>query len=145
MLVQGCSSFLPFASPCLSLAVLCLPFALYSFCEPLHIPIQCWQCPPLRPSYVRSPAWRRVPVPAQDLRELSLSSRTMPWTIVLTSNTGYTRLVSKCVCSGLTVAHPRLDVPSRQIIKERQIEFDIDTDPDTMYELFGEDYLSFAE
>ena len=32
-----------------------------------------------------------------------------------------------------------------QIVKERQMEFDVETDPDTMYELFGEDYVSFAE
>ena len=32
-----------------------------------------------------------------------------------------------------------------QIVKERQMEFDIETDPDTMYDLFGEDYVCFAE
>ena len=32
-----------------------------------------------------------------------------------------------------------------QIAKERQMEFDTETDPDTLYELFGEDYESFAE
>lgn len=25
------------------------------------------------------------------------------------------------------------------------MEFDVDSDPDTMYELFGEDYICFAE
>ncbi|KAI0365750.1 hypothetical protein BV20DRAFT_720202 [Pilatotrama ljubarskyi] len=32
-----------------------------------------------------------------------------------------------------------------EIVKERQMEFDIETDPDTLYELFGPDYESFAE
>ncbi|KAI0712108.1 hypothetical protein C8Q76DRAFT_796993 [Earliella scabrosa] len=32
-----------------------------------------------------------------------------------------------------------------EIVKERQMEFDIDTDPDTLFELFGPDYESFAE
>lgn len=30
-------------------------------------------------------------------------------------------------------------------MKERQMEFDTETDPDTLYELFGEDATSFAE
>ncbi|KAI0335951.1 hypothetical protein GY45DRAFT_1333456 [Cubamyces sp. BRFM 1775] len=32
-----------------------------------------------------------------------------------------------------------------EIVKERQMEFDIETDPDTLFELFGSDYESFAE
>ncbi|KAI1793417.1 hypothetical protein LXA43DRAFT_1092952 [Ganoderma leucocontextum] len=32
-----------------------------------------------------------------------------------------------------------------EIVKERQMEFDIDTDPDTLFELFGPDFESFAE
>ncbi|KAI0670852.1 hypothetical protein C8Q78DRAFT_1069581 [Trametes maxima] len=32
-----------------------------------------------------------------------------------------------------------------EIVKERQMEFDVDTDPDTLFELFGSDYESFAE
>ena len=32
-----------------------------------------------------------------------------------------------------------------QIVKERQMEFDTETDPETLYELFGDDYRSFAE
>ncbi|KAH9854639.1 hypothetical protein C2E23DRAFT_59143 [Lenzites betulinus] len=32
-----------------------------------------------------------------------------------------------------------------EIVKERQMEFDIDTDPETLFELFGADYESFAE
>jgi hypothetical protein len=32
-----------------------------------------------------------------------------------------------------------------QIAKERQMEFDTETDPDTLYELFGEDAASFSE
>jgi hypothetical protein len=32
-----------------------------------------------------------------------------------------------------------------QIVKERQMEFDTETDPDFMYELFGEDVHSLAE
>lgn len=62
-------SFLPFALTCLSLTLLCLPPALYSFCEHIYIHIQCWQCPLLRPTYARSPAWRRVLVPAQERLE----------------------------------------------------------------------------
>ncbi|KAF8500911.1 hypothetical protein F5888DRAFT_1793300 [Russula emetica] len=32
-----------------------------------------------------------------------------------------------------------------EILKERQMEFDMDTDPDALFELFGEDARSFAE
>ncbi|KAI0295072.1 hypothetical protein B0F90DRAFT_1940091 [Multifurca ochricompacta] len=32
-----------------------------------------------------------------------------------------------------------------EIVKERQIEIDVETDPDTLFELFGEDARSFAE
>jgi hypothetical protein len=35
--------------------------------------------------------------------------------------------------------------PRLQILKERQMEFDMDTDPDALFELFGEDARSFAE
>lgn len=34
---------------------------------------------------------------------------------------------------------------STQIVKERQMEFDTETDPDTLYELFGEDTDALAE
>ncbi|KAH9947582.1 hypothetical protein B0H21DRAFT_737890 [Amylocystis lapponica] len=45
----------------------------------------------------------------------------------------------------------RFDIEQRiseagfEIVKERQMEFDIETDPDTLYDLFGDDYESFAE
>ncbi|KAI0057834.1 hypothetical protein BV25DRAFT_1862967 [Artomyces pyxidatus] len=32
-----------------------------------------------------------------------------------------------------------------EIVKERQMEFDVETDPDTLFELFGDDAQSFAE
>ena len=32
-----------------------------------------------------------------------------------------------------------------QIVKERQMEFDTETDPETLYELFGDDAHSLAE
>jgi hypothetical protein len=32
-----------------------------------------------------------------------------------------------------------------QIVKERQMVFDTETDPETLYELFGEDAASLAE
>ncbi|EIW59460.1 uncharacterized protein TRAVEDRAFT_71518 [Trametes versicolor FP-101664 SS1] len=32
-----------------------------------------------------------------------------------------------------------------EIVKERQMEFDVETDPDTLFELFGPDFESFAE
>ncbi|KAI0661934.1 hypothetical protein C8Q70DRAFT_909788 [Cubamyces menziesii] len=32
-----------------------------------------------------------------------------------------------------------------EIVKERQMEFDVETDPETLFELFGSDYESFAE
>jgi hypothetical protein len=32
-----------------------------------------------------------------------------------------------------------------QIVKERQMEFDMETDPDALFELFGDDARSFAE
>jgi hypothetical protein len=42
-------------------------------------------------------------------------------------------------------AHSFLFGRSLQIVKERQMEFDTETDPDTLYELFGEDADSLAE
>ncbi|CAL1713160.1 unnamed protein product [Somion occarium] len=44
----------------------------------------------------------------------------------------------------LSLASPRL-ASRYEIVKERQMEFDIETDPETMYELFGDDYVSFGE
>ena len=32
-----------------------------------------------------------------------------------------------------------------QIVKERQMEFDVESDPDFLFELFGDDAESFAE
>ena len=68
----------------------------------------------------------------------------MHWNIVSTLSTEFLKQVSKYV---LFWTACRLDLTRhlRKIVKERQLEFDIDTDPDTMYELFGEDYVSFAE
>ncbi|KAG5648423.1 hypothetical protein DXG03_004997 [Asterophora parasitica] len=40
---------------------------------------------------------------------------------------------------------PRIQEASFEIVKERQMEFDTETDPDTLYELFGEDAASFSE
>ncbi|RDB18005.1 Thioredoxin domain-containing protein 3 [Hypsizygus marmoreus] len=39
----------------------------------------------------------------------------------------------------------RIQEASFEIVKERQMEFDTETDPDTLYELFGEDATSFSE
>ncbi|KAF7314335.1 Kinesin-like protein [Mycena kentingensis (nom. inval.)] len=39
----------------------------------------------------------------------------------------------------------RIQEASFEIVKERQMEFDVETDPDTLYELFGEDAESFGE
>ncbi|KAI0755011.1 hypothetical protein C8Q80DRAFT_1094786 [Daedaleopsis nitida] len=40
---------------------------------------------------------------------------------------------------------PRISDAGFEIVKERQMEFDIDTDPETLLDLFGPDYESFAE
>ncbi|TFK40793.1 hypothetical protein BDQ12DRAFT_680037 [Crucibulum laeve] len=40
---------------------------------------------------------------------------------------------------------PRIQEASFEIVKERQMEFDTETDPETLYELFGEDTHSLAE
>ncbi|KAF5352536.1 hypothetical protein D9756_006159 [Leucocoprinus leucothites] len=40
---------------------------------------------------------------------------------------------------------PRIQEASFEIVKERQMEFDVETDPDTLYDLFGEDADSLAE
>jgi len=40
---------------------------------------------------------------------------------------------------------PRILEASFEIVKERQMEFDTETDPETLYELFGEDAHSLAE
>ncbi|KAJ6559183.1 hypothetical protein DFH09DRAFT_1485018 [Mycena vulgaris] len=39
----------------------------------------------------------------------------------------------------------RIQEASFEIVKERQMEFDVETDPDTLYELFGEDAESLGE
>ncbi|PCH40062.1 hypothetical protein WOLCODRAFT_88437 [Wolfiporia cocos MD-104 SS10] len=39
----------------------------------------------------------------------------------------------------------RISEAGFEIAKERQMEFDTETDPETLYEIFGEDYVSFAE
>ncbi|KAG5718900.1 Thioredoxin domain-containing protein 3 like protein, partial [Termitomyces sp. T112] len=39
----------------------------------------------------------------------------------------------------------RIQEASFEIVKERRMEFDTETDPDTLYELFGEDAASFSE
>jgi hypothetical protein len=38
-----------------------------------------------------------------------------------------------------------LSSSSPQIVKERQMEFDVESDPDTLFELFGDDSRSFTE
>ncbi|KAF9444765.1 hypothetical protein P691DRAFT_307224 [Macrolepiota fuliginosa MF-IS2] len=40
---------------------------------------------------------------------------------------------------------PRIQEASFEIVKERQMEFDVETDPDALYELFGDDADSLAE
>ncbi|KAE9393144.1 nucleoside diphosphate kinase [Gymnopus androsaceus JB14] len=40
---------------------------------------------------------------------------------------------------------PRIQEASFEIVKERQMEFDVESDPETLTELFGEDAESFAE
>jgi hypothetical protein len=51
----------------------------------------------------------------------------------------YTLLPLVCIVHVLT-CHA-----SSQIVKERQMEIDVETDPDTLVELFGEDAYSFSE
>ncbi|KAK7056852.1 hypothetical protein VNI00_002569 [Paramarasmius palmivorus] len=40
---------------------------------------------------------------------------------------------------------PRIVEANFEIVKERQMEFDVETDPETLYELFGDDAESFGE
>ncbi|KAL0570033.1 hypothetical protein V5O48_011931 [Marasmius crinis-equi] len=40
---------------------------------------------------------------------------------------------------------PRIQEASFEIVKERQMEFDVETDPETLYELFGDDAESLGE
>jgi len=64
------------------------------------------------------------------------------------STTSVTRTVA--IIKPHALAH-RFDIERRiqeasfEIVKERQMEFDTETDPDTLYELFGEDADAFAE
>lgn len=44
-----------------------------------------------------------------------------------------------------TYLHNVTNVRALQIVKERQMEFDVDSDPDTLYDLFGDDFETFAE
>ncbi|KAH9936379.1 uncharacterized protein B0H18DRAFT_1113778 [Fomitopsis serialis] len=39
----------------------------------------------------------------------------------------------------------RISEAGFEIVKERQMEFDVETDPETMYELFGDEFECFAE
>ena len=49
----------------------------------------------------------------------------------------------RCVSSSVVRRGALLRLP--QIVKERQIEFDVETDPDALYDLFGEDADSLGE
>lgn len=40
---------------------------------------------------------------------------------------------------------PRISQAGFEIVKERQMEFDVETDPETLYELFGDDAECFAD
>jgi hypothetical protein len=51
----------------------------------------------------------------------------------------YTLFPLVCIVHLLTCHAPS------QIVKERQMEIDVETDPDTLVELFGEDAYSFSE
>lgn len=68
----------------------------------------------------------------------------MPWITASTLSSELLKRASKCVRLPCLV-YISLTRDIHQIVKERQMQFDIETDPDTMYELFGEDYVSFAE
>jgi hypothetical protein len=48
-------------------------------------------------------------------------------------------------CSATSAFSELITSSCRQIFKERQIEFDADSDPEFLYELFGEDSESLAE
>ncbi|KZT23436.1 hypothetical protein NEOLEDRAFT_1136486 [Neolentinus lepideus HHB14362 ss-1] len=68
---------------------------------------------------------------------------------VPTSPTGYpTRTVAIIKTHALEhrlEIEPHILEASFEIVKERQMEFDMETDPEALYELFGEDARSFAE
>ncbi|KAI0917256.1 hypothetical protein AcW2_007438 [Taiwanofungus camphoratus] len=71
-----------------------------------------------------------------------------PLTPIPTSPSSTTRTVA--IIKTHALDH-RFDIEQRiseagfEIVKERQMEFDTETDPDTLYELFGDDFESFAE
>ena len=52
-------------------------------------------------------------------------------------------MVGDNACAGAYLRVARS--PLRQIVKERQMEFDVETDPETLYELFGDDADSLGE
>ncbi|TFK52424.1 hypothetical protein OE88DRAFT_1795516 [Heliocybe sulcata] len=90
--------------------------------------------PPLPPSSRASP---QPPTPSRELDS------------VPTSPIGYpTRTVA--IIKNHALEHrleiePRILEASFEIVKERQMEFDMETDPEALYELFGDDARSFAE
>ncbi|CAA7261585.1 unnamed protein product [Cyclocybe aegerita] len=65
-----------------------------------------------------------------------------------TATTPITRTVAIIKTHALTYRfdiEKRIQEASFEIVKERQMEFDTETDPETLYELFGEDTDSLAE
>jgi len=67
----------------------------------------------------------------------------MPSTIALILSPESKRLALRCVSSSVVRRGALVRLP--QIVKERQIEFDVETDPDALYDLFGEDADSLGE
>jgi hypothetical protein len=144
-------SFGPFSLACWSLSLLvrrlagACPFSLLSF-----QPRPSWQMAPASPRpYLRPrrPTTALLPVPILSRRVPSPLSKTMPWNTDLTSSEGSRRLALRSVLPPLPPKTSRqsTDTLLFQIVKERQMEFDVETDPEFMQELFGDDVGSLAE
>jgi nucleoside diphosphate kinase len=86
------------------------------------------------------------PVSTSALYDDELEAQDAPGTPVAPSSTSRTVAIIKTHA----LVHrfdiePRIQETGFEIVKERQMEFDTETDPDTLYELFGDDTPSLAE
>ncbi|KAI0729606.1 hypothetical protein C8Q72DRAFT_777779 [Fomitopsis betulina] len=79
---------------------------------------------------------------------LAASATPLPHSLTSSPSARVTRTVA--IIKPHALPH-RFDIEHRiseagfEIVKERQMEFDVETDPETLYELFGDDYECFAE
>ncbi|CCM00649.1 uncharacterized protein FIBRA_02687 [Fibroporia radiculosa] len=87
----------------------------------------------------------QFPEPQAEPEEFDAPSTPIPTSTSLSLPTRTVAIIKPHALNNRFDIEQRITEAGFEIVKERQMEFDIDTDPETMYELFGEDYECFAE